>query len=167
MEQQKSIDSLEQEMRKLRQEIERRKTEAGVEGKELKENKEGIIHKSLEAHIKENPPQSLGKNYGLSKEEIRRHTKDLEPEEDDRKIEQLLEFALEKGVINAMQVCENLNNPHLLDDFHRRLIHYFNFEAEMDTANKSLSPVKINFPIIVGVAVFAVFIVVIIVLMVI
>lgn len=164
MEQNKTIENLEQEMQKLRMEIERRKNESVKEGEEQKENREGIIHKSLETHIKENPPQTLGKNYGLSKEEIKRHVKDLEPEEDDRKIEQLLAFALEKGVINAVQVCETLNNPHLLDDFHRRLVHYFNFEAEVGAVNKNLSPVKINC-LIIGIGVFIVFIIVFIILL--
>lgn len=135
MEQNKTIENLEDEMRRIKNEIEKRK-EGAKEGKESKEEKEKIVYEAIRTHTKENPHENLNKNYQLTKEEIKTYTSNLEPEEDDRKIAELLNIALEHGIINAVRICENLNNPHILDDFHRRLAHYFNFEAGLNDSKK-------------------------------
>lgn len=129
MEENKSIENLEHELALLRREIERRKQENLNENVPSKESGEKIVSESIKKHIKENPPETLAPEYRLKSEDIKRHILDLEPEEDDRKIGELFKIAMEKGVVNAVQICEALNNPHILDDFHRRLVHYFNFEA--------------------------------------
>lgn len=158
MEQNKTIENLEDEMRRIKDEIEKRKRGA-KEGNESLEEKEKIVYEVIKTHIKENSPENLNKKYQLTKEEIKTHISNLEPEEDDRKIAELFNIAMEHGIINAVRICENLNNPHILDDFHRRLAHYFNFELEADGKNKSFSAVKINPLIIIGAAVFVAFIV--------
>lgn len=125
----KKIENLEQELSRIRQEIERRKKEP-VEEAGVNEQKEKIISETLKSHIEENPSDTLHENYRLKKEEIEKHIKEIESEDDDRKIEELMRIVREKGVINAVRICENLKNPHILDDLHRRLIHYFNFETD-------------------------------------
>lgn len=131
----KTIENLEQELSRIRAEIERRKREADLSlGSEVKaetsEQMEKIISETLKSHIKENPPDVLREDYRLKQEEIKGHIENLLPEQDDRQIEALFELAITKGIINAVRVCENLKNPHLLDDLHRRLVHYFNFETD-------------------------------------
>jgi len=128
MEQQgKTIENLEDELSRIKQEIEKRKND--IVSRELSsEEKEKIILDALQNHTKENLQENLSNNYKLSSEQVKKYSIDLEPEEDDRKIEELFKIAIEKGVINAVHICENLKNPHLLDDLHRRLAHYFNFE---------------------------------------
>lgn len=125
----KTIENLEQELSRIREEIERRKKES-LDTADVNEQKEKIISEALKSHIKENPPDALHENYRLKKEEIEKHIKTLEPEDDDRKVEELMRLVREKGVINAVRVCESLKNPHLLDDLHRRLVHYINFETK-------------------------------------
>lgn len=127
MEQKKSIENLEDEIRRIKQEIEKRKQETKETDNSAEVN-EKTVYEVIKTHIEENPPESLDKKYRLTEHAIKTRVSNLEPEEDDRKIAELFNIAMEHGVINAVRICEKLNNPHILDDFHRRLAHYFNFE---------------------------------------
>lgn len=123
----KTIENLEDELSRIREEIEKRKNEIAG-GAQSNEEKEEIILDVLQNHIKKNISENLSESFKISPEQTKKHIADLEPEEDDRKIEELFKIATEKGIINAVRVCEGLKNPHILDDLHRRLAHYFNFE---------------------------------------
>ncbi len=48
----------------------------------------------------------------------------LRPETHDQKIEELFGIMLEKGVKNALDIVQKMNDPHLQDDFHRFLVQY-------------------------------------------
>lgn len=48
----------------------------------------------------------------------------LKSEAHDSIMEELLGIVMTKGVKNALSVVENMNNPHISDDFHRILIQY-------------------------------------------
>jgi len=48
----------------------------------------------------------------------------LKPEEHDKKIEELFGIMLESGVKNALDIVSKMNDPHLMDDFHRFLVQY-------------------------------------------
>ncbi|HUT96442.1 MAG TPA: hypothetical protein VMW82_02665 [Candidatus Paceibacterota bacterium] len=49
----------------------------------------------------------------------------LKDQPKDRQIQLLIEVAFEKGVIEAVEVAKNLDNPYLLDEFHDALIDEF------------------------------------------
>ena len=48
----------------------------------------------------------------------------LRPEPHDNTMEELLGIVVTKGVRNAISIVEDMNNPHIDDDFHRILIQY-------------------------------------------
>lgn len=48
----------------------------------------------------------------------------LKPEKHDVVMEELLGIVILNGIRNALSVLENMNNPHIDDDFHRLLIQY-------------------------------------------
>lgn len=48
----------------------------------------------------------------------------LAPEPHDTVMEELLGIVITKGVRNALSIVENMNNPHIDDDFHRLLVQY-------------------------------------------
>ena len=141
----KTIENLEQELSHIREEIERIKKLDVSQKFPEKKTQEKLVSDVLKTHIEETPEESLGKTYGLKKEEIEKYIEKLEPEEDDAKIEALFKIAMERGVINAVRVCEKLSNPHILDDFHRRLVYYFNYQ--IDGENKP-NETKLNYLII-------------------
>lgn len=130
----KKIENLEEEIKRLKSEIEKKKTDAESVPKPLSpEKEEQITSEVLKEHILKYPPEELGEKYRVSEQEKEEKIKNLEPEEDDRKIEGLFEFAKTKGVINGfILVKEMLNkkqlNPHLVDDIHRKISHWLNFE---------------------------------------
>ncbi len=49
----------------------------------------------------------------------------LKPEPHDTVMEELLGLVITKGIKNALSVVEQMNNPHIDDDFHRILVQYF------------------------------------------
>lgn len=48
----------------------------------------------------------------------------LKPETHDEKIEELFALMLDKGIKNALDIVNRMNDPHLEDDFHRFLVQY-------------------------------------------
>jgi hypothetical protein len=48
----------------------------------------------------------------------------LKPEMHDQKMEELFGVMMERGIKNALDVVEKMNDPHLTDDFHRFLVQY-------------------------------------------
>ncbi len=48
----------------------------------------------------------------------------LKPETHDRTMEELLAIMLSKGIMSALQIVEELKNPHIDADFHRFLVQY-------------------------------------------
>jgi hypothetical protein len=49
----------------------------------------------------------------------------LKDEPKERQIQLLTQMAIDKGVIEAINIARNLDNPYLLDEFHDALIDHF------------------------------------------
>ncbi|MBU4285033.1 hypothetical protein KKF60_00330 [Patescibacteria group bacterium] len=49
----------------------------------------------------------------------------LKDQPKDRQIQLLIEMAFEKGIVEAVEVAKNLDNPYLLDEFHDALVDEF------------------------------------------
>ncbi len=120
----KKIESLEEEIKRIKLEIEKKKEMEG-EHPLSKEREEQFTSEVFKEHIEKYPPEELGEKYRINKQEKEEHFNKLAPEEDDRKIEGLLKIADTKGVVNAFEICKKLGNPHLLDDFHRMLVEWW------------------------------------------
>jgi len=51
----------------------------------------------------------------------------LKDEPKERQVELLIQMTFDKGVMEAVEVAKNLNNPYLLDEFHDALVdHLYN-----------------------------------------
>ncbi|MES2023808.1 MAG: TraM recognition domain-containing protein [Patescibacteria group bacterium] len=68
--------------------------------------------------------QAVHKNHIIEKKEAEAIVLKLKPEPHDATMEELLGIMLTKGIRNAMSVVEEMNSPHIDDDFHRLLIQY-------------------------------------------
>ena len=87
-----------------------------------------LAAKVLYEHIRKEPEKTLGDNYKLSakeQESLVAKILNLAPESHDKKIEELLAVAEEKGVLNAVAIARKLKDPHLEDDLHRALIQFY------------------------------------------
>lgn len=70
------------------------------------------------------PQDVLNETLALAKADVESIVLNLEPEQHDKKIEEILGIMNVKGIKNAMSVLAELKDPHLDDDFHRFLAQY-------------------------------------------
>ncbi len=96
-----------------------RAKERGVEMTPHQVLKETVKQYAATPHSEVLHPQ-----YSMKKHEVQAITLELSPESHDRQLEEFIGILQEKGIKNAMTVVEKLNNPHLLDDFHRFLVQF-------------------------------------------
>jgi hypothetical protein len=66
----------------------------------------------------------LHNDYQTSEQEIRQLGLELEPEEHDWQMAELVKVMQQRGIKNALSVVDQLDNPHVEDDFHRFLVQY-------------------------------------------
>lgn len=120
------FNSPKEELEWLRSRYKEESSEA-KKGEKMIEEQE-LAAKVLYEHIQKDPQISLGANYRLpSKEQENLVAKilNLTPEAHDKKIQELLILAEERGVLNAVSVVRRLKDPHLEDDLHRALIQFY------------------------------------------
>jgi len=53
---------------------------------------------------------------------VQQQAQKLKDEPKERQVELLIQMAFDKGVVEAVEIAKNLNNPHLLDEFHDTLV---------------------------------------------
>jgi len=102
---------------------------AELEATSNKEKPE-IIKEVLKEHLEKIPEQFLVEKQRMAPEELKKESERIaglrtEEESHQRQILELLQIAQDKGILNAVSVVKQLNNPHLEDDFHAALIKYF------------------------------------------
>jgi len=67
--------------------------------------------------------QVLDPDFRMEDSEVEKRALDF-GERKDEQIDRLVETLAEKGIKNALNIAEKLNNPHLSDDFHQFLVQY-------------------------------------------
>jgi len=128
MPEQESIQSLEEELRVLEEKLAARK----MEGKEEKEVFRDVLREHIESAKESvekqiiiepadsaNVPGAPSFNYAAH---ARQKADDTREQEHHDQVAALVEIALTKGVLAAVQAARHWGNAHLLDDFHDMLI---------------------------------------------
>lgn len=137
MPEQKSIQSLEEEIRALEEKLAARKVVEGEHGTaSLREEKE-VFRDVLREHVesaKEIVEQRASAEQVDSSSvpssappfdyvaQAKQKADDLREKAHHEQVEALVEIALTKGILAAVNVARHLGNLHLLDDFHDLLI---------------------------------------------
>ncbi len=111
-----------EELSRLREAAVARIEEAKSRGVEVAPQE--AAHEKVKQYAQVAPSEVLHPDYALKPHEEESIVLQLTPEAHDKKIEQLIAIIQEKGIRNALSVVEKMNNPHLLDDFHRFLIQF-------------------------------------------
>ena len=88
------------------------------------------VREAIKEHTEKPPEKILTEGYRLTPDEIKKQAERIlglqtEEEPHQRQVLELLQLAQEKGILNAISVVKQLNNPHLEDDFHAALIKLF------------------------------------------
>ncbi len=119
---QSKFSSPEEEIQYLRKEIAERERALGESNHFESENT--AAQEVISEYHAVTPSAVLTPEYQFTEADQRAVTLDLPPESDDAFMGELMGIMFEKGVKNALSVVQNLNNPHLTDDFHRLLIEF-------------------------------------------
>ncbi len=131
--------SPEEEIDFLRQEVAWKERE--LEKVYTNRNTEELRHHAAKEVVREYDESKteniLQRGYEISPEEKDSIVLKLSPEKHDSKMEELLGVLQEKGLKNALDVVQKLNNPHITDDFHRFLIQYIQSVPESVDFKKS------------------------------
>lgn len=83
-----------------------------------------LIKETVREYAAAGAREVLAPHYAITEQEAQAITLELSPEPHDRKIEELVTILLDKGIKNTLTVVEKLNDPHLMDDFHRFLVQF-------------------------------------------
>jgi TraM recognition site of TraD and TraG len=110
------------ELAYLREQI--RLKELELEGLSQNTSREDVTSQRILHHKEAASSMILAPTYAIGTEKASTIALNLDPESDDETMQELKEIMETKGIKNAFTVLENLNSPHLEDDFHRFLVQY-------------------------------------------
>jgi len=127
----------EEELSFLREHIAKRE-QALVEGGVVGDNKENAIKDVVENYKEISKEEALHKDHFLSEKDSEHIVLRLKPESHDSIMEELLGLLITKGIKNAFEVVDKMNNPHVDDDFHRLLIQYLKNDVNLVKENSPL-----------------------------
>lgn len=85
--------------------------EAGLSPEKQKEILKDVVSEKIQAI----QPSQVSR-------QVAQKTQELQEQPKERQIQILTEMAFEKGVVYAVEIAKNLDNPYLLDEFHDVLI---------------------------------------------
>lgn len=116
------ITSPEEELSRLREVAVKHVEQSKNTGLEVTPHE--AVRETLKQYGSTKPEEVLHPDYAIESKEAEAITLELAPEEHDHVLEKFIGIMQEKGIRNAMSVLEKMNNPHLMDDFHRFLIQF-------------------------------------------
>lgn len=115
------FDSPEKEIEYLREQIAAKERELTERSAEVDQSDIEVVGKeALREYSAFTPQLVLAKDRHLTHEEVTQATHQLETAHD--RVAEILSLVEEKGVYNALQFLERLEQPHLTDQVHRQLI---------------------------------------------
>lgn len=117
-----NFTSPEAEIAFLREQIANKEQE--LREKKVSFNTDEVVKEQINKYKDALPQDVLAETVALSKVDVESIVLNLEPEQHDKKIEELVSIMTAKGVKNAMSVLNDMKDPHLEDDFHRFLTQY-------------------------------------------
>ncbi|OGD67150.1 hypothetical protein A2442_02005 [Candidatus Campbellbacteria bacterium RIFOXYC2_FULL_35_25] len=124
---QRKFNNPEEELQYLRKELSDRQQAERLSGNQENfepKREERSIMETIQQYKEAKPEEVITEEFRLGAGEIEKIVLNLPPEEHDETMTKLLGLLEEKGIKNALMAVEELNNPHIEDDFHRVLIQY-------------------------------------------
>lgn len=113
----------EEELSYLREHVKIREDELLQKG-HFEHGSDNAIQEVLSEYKKIPAEEAVHKSNLINEHEAGQIVLQLKPEAHDAVMEELLGIMLIKGIKNALSVLEEMNNPHVDDDFHRLLVQY-------------------------------------------
>lgn len=116
------FQSAEEEIAYLRAHIAQKEATLRSEGNNT--NIEAVAHEAVVSYSETPIAQVIPEARQMPEEQAQKLVLELTPETHDRTIEALFGVMMQSGIKNALQIVQELNNPHVADDFHRFLVQY-------------------------------------------
>lgn len=116
------FSSPEEEIKFLRQEIERRQEITRNFGERIK--KEDHAKDVIREHVSKNPAEVLPKHYEIKDYNKKRLLDNLTPKATDERISDIVSVMLDKGIHSSIGLVKELKDKNLEDDFHRFLVNF-------------------------------------------
>ncbi len=141
-----NIDKLfstpQEELEFLRSRIEKieKQFETGPNNEIRNEIKKEAIKDKLRNYSENRPEEILQKGAVIPEMMRDEIVLELRPEPHDEKMSELIGIAMEKGIINAIDIAKKLEDEHVNDDFHRFLVEYLRAGYSINNKNEH-SPV--------------------------
>ncbi len=137
------FQSPEEEIEYLKSHLAKKEQELRSSGEIKNEEHEKDFSKNFIEEYKKIPTEEiLNKEHILEKKEVEGFVLKLKPEPHDAVMEELLGIVLVKGIRNALEAVEAMNNPHISDDFHRLIIQYLKSGQMLDGVKEGTSIYK-------------------------
>ncbi|OGG57713.1 hypothetical protein A2853_00565 [Candidatus Kaiserbacteria bacterium RIFCSPHIGHO2_01_FULL_55_17] len=114
--------SPEEELAYLRERV--KEKEAALEAAPNRFESDRIAKREVAEYAQTPHATVLHEEYAMPEHETVHHMLKLEPETHDVQMDELLKIVAERGIRNALSVCNKMKNSHLEDDFHRILVRY-------------------------------------------
>lgn len=142
------FSSPEEEIAFLREEIRKKEETLGRFKEHLPESgaenagervsaREEIIREQVQEYKQLPREEMLAPGYRMEPTERGEIVLHLAPETHDRQMGELLGVLTERGIMNALSIVEEMENPHLEDDFHRILVQYLKEAEKTDPEMKN------------------------------
>ncbi len=105
------------------------------------ENQKEITKEEIKQYASLRPEETLARGTVIPEMMRDEIVLELRPESHDEKMAELISIAMEKGISNAIDIAEKLEDEHINDDFHRFLVEYLR-------AGYSVNGIKEGLPIL-------------------
>ena len=122
----KKFSSPQEELEYLRKVISQKEASltSHPESPERVKEREDLISQELKDYSDADASKVLHESFRVPDSKAQEIVLDLSPETHDKKMEELLDILLKKGILNAINIARGFGNPHIESDFHRFLVEY-------------------------------------------
>jgi len=130
---QEEIDFLRKQLAERERQFEHAPSEA---------ERDKIASETIDAYKQKSSEEVLAPQYQTTAQERKELALNLSPEKHDPTMEDLLGILEEKGFKNALSVVDEMNSPHIADDFHRFLVQYIKETGHIPGGQKEKNLLK-------------------------
>jgi hypothetical protein len=126
----KKFSSPQEEIKFLKEQISLKERELNNES-DYKVEREKVVDGALREYQNIKPEQLLEKGTVIPEKIREEIVLELSPEEHDQKMSELIGIIEKHGIINTIDIVKKMNDPHILDDFHRFLVQFLKSDYEI------------------------------------
>ena len=135
----KQFSSPQEEVEYLRAQLAEREREVLDRTPEIDASeRESLGRQEIKKYHSFTPQVILDPEYALAGQEMSEAVASVETAHDP--VEEIMQIVTEKGIKNALSVLDTVDNPHTIDEVHRRLIEHISSGVEIGDLKEGVPP---------------------------